>query len=476
MWRVLTLFFLGFFLLFSNLALAKNKNTQQKKTPVAAPNSQHPSLATATELSASNPYDPASPPNRLRVLVGLGPSTYFIKDGKPHGLEYAMLQGFETELNRKRSKSLPPIRLQFIPIDQGELIPALRAGRGDIAAGLLPANEGMKSLALVTEPYANDEWCLLAHRNNSLSFESLAQKPLTLSTASYGRRVLSQDELSVEYLEPNIGVNPEMLMREIHSDESLQTLASKIVYKLWSANYPNVKLSECAKSTVPLVWAVNSNHPKLLDDLNLYIANPARVNIDKAIALTRRHLIAGAKVEQGNKVSSMEKLAIFAPIFQAAAVANNIDWLLLAAIGQKESKLTPVIRANGPTGVMQIHPATARAMGIRDPHSPEGNANAAAIYLSYLRKMYDKEGVTPENQLYFMIAAYNAGEGRLAQLRRQAKAKGLNPNVWVGNVEQIALTSVSRGMVDYVSTVNRYYLAYQAAERAQGKNKSSPDK
>lgn len=472
MGRIIGLFFLSFLLALPAASYAKNSKKKSREV-VAAAISSHPSLAASTELSASQPYDANNPPNRLRVLVALGPSSYFIKDGRPHGLEFAMLQGFESELNRRRAKGLAPIRIQYIPVDAGELIPALREGRGDIAAGMLPLNEGIKALAIPTEPYAKDEWCLVSHRDNPVSFDQLEQKPLTLSTASLGRRLLTQEERVSEFVLPAIGINPEMVLREINDSTSTQTLSSKWVYQLWSNQYPNLKLGACLSTPVSLVWAVNQNHPNLAHDLNQYIASSNRVTMDKAIALTRRHLISGAKVEQANKVTSMDKLAIFAPIFQTAAAANNLDWLLLAAIGQKESKLTPVIRANGPTGVMQIHPSTARAMGVRDPHSAEGNVSAAAVYLNYLRKMYDKEGVSEQDQLYFMIAAYNAGEGRLAQLRRTAKAKGLNPNVWVGNVEQIALTSVSKGMVDYVSTVNRYYLAYQAAERAKSKQKKN---
>ncbi|MBY0445690.1 MAG: hypothetical protein K2Q15_10830 [Burkholderiales bacterium] len=69
-----------------------------------------------------------------------------------------------------------------------------------------------------------------------------------------------------------------------------------------------------------------------------------------------------------------------------------------------------------------------------------------------------------------MIAAENAGEGRVQLLRHQAAAQGLDRNRWLGNVEKVALKSVSKGMVDYVSTVSRYYIAYQAAEKARKKH------
>ena len=51
--------------------------------PIAAENSTHPALSSISPLAANHPAD------RIRVLVALGASTYFLKDGRPHGLEYA---------------------------------------------------------------------------------------------------------------------------------------------------------------------------------------------------------------------------------------------------------------------------------------------------------------------------------------------------------------------------------------------------
>ncbi|WP_047396589.1 transglycosylase SLT domain-containing protein [Chitinibacter sp. ZOR0017] len=467
MQRVLLLILLAFFALSPSVWAAK------KKPVAAAQGSTHPAIVADNADLLDAPYDPAKPPGRLRVLVALGPSTYFLKDGRPHGLEYALLQGFESELTRRRGKGQPPVRLQFIPLDAGELIPALREGRGDIAAGLLPQLDGLKALVGVTEPYARDEWCLVGSASRQLAGQD---EEVELPSSSFGRRLLSNEQTDLKLKDAALGANAEMILRAIQQGETQLTLASRLVTRLWSSQYPALKVGECLGQKVAYQWAVRPDQPALVEDLNRYIQSKQFTNMDKAIELTRPHLISGAKVARSDdKVSSMDKLAIFAPIFQAAAAANNLDWLLLAAIGQKESKLNPVIRQKGPTGIMQINPSTARAMGVRDPHSHEGNVSAAAVYLDYLRKMYSKQGINEENQLYFMIAAYNAGEGRLEQLRRQAKAKGLDPNVWVGNVEKIALSTVSKGMVDYVSTVNRYYLAYQAAERARQKQKKASE-
>ena len=65
------------------------------------------------------------------------------------------------------------------------------------------------------------------------------------------------------------------------------------------------------------------------------------------------------------------------------------------------------------------------------------------------------------NKALFTFASYNAGPGRIRQLRREAEKRGLNPNVWFGNVEQIASERIGRETVTYVSNIYKYYVAYR---------------
>jgi hypothetical protein len=46
------------------------------------------------------------------------------------------------------------------------------------------------------------------------------------------------------------------------------------------------------------------------------------------------------------------------------------------------------------------------------------------------------------------------------QFRAKAKAAGLDPDVWFGNVEIIAAREIGRETVDYVSNIYKYYLVY----------------
>ena len=48
------------------------------------------------------------------------------------------------------------------------------------------------------------------------------------------------------------------------------------------------------------------------------------------------------------------------------------------------------------------------------------------------------------------------GPNRIAKLRKEATAMGLDPNVWFGNVEVIAAKDIGQETVTYVSNVSKF--------------------
>jgi membrane-bound lytic murein transglycosylase MltF len=75
-------------------------------------------------------------------------------------------------------------------------------------------------------------------------------------------------------------------------------------------------------------------------------------------------------------------------------------------------------------------------------------------------RYFANEPMDDINRLLFAFAAYNAGPGRVRQLRREAAEDGLDPNVWFNNVERIASARIGRETVTYVSNIYKYYVTY----------------
>ena len=111
---------------------------------------------------------------------------------------------------------------------------------------------------------------------------------------------------------------------------------------------------------------------------------------------------------------------------------------------------------------MQVMPATGKEQQVGDIRQLDPNIHAGVKYMRFMMDQYYKdEPMDRLNKGLFTFAAYNAGPARIRQLRREAKERGLNPNVWFDNVEQVASERIGRETVTYVSNIYKYYIAYR---------------
>jgi len=109
----------------------------------------------------------------------------------------------------------------------------------------------------------------------------------------------------------------------------------------------------------------------------------------------------------GNAVydSSASVNAPFADVIADAARAHGVDPRLVAAVARRESRFNPnAVSPVGACGIMQLMPATARFLGIKDIFNARENLFGGA---RYLRTLLD----TFHGDLDLTLAAYNAGPG-----------------------------------------------------------------
>jgi membrane-bound lytic murein transglycosylase MltF len=157
-----------------------------------------------------------------------------------------------------------------------------------------------------------------------------------------------------------------------------------------------------------------------------------------------------------------QRLEKLRPTLQKHADAQNMDWLNLAALAFKESRLQPNARSgSGPTGLMQITPSAAQRVGVSNIQNLDANVQAGAKYLAMIRrKFFSSPKLNERERMAFTLAAYNIGPERVQGMRAEARRRGLNPNQWFFQVERIAMEQVGMGAVSYVNSVNKYYLAF----------------
>ncbi|HEY5072271.1 MAG TPA: lytic transglycosylase domain-containing protein [Caulobacteraceae bacterium] len=89
---------------------------------------------------------------------------------------------------------------------------------------------------------------------------------------------------------------------------------------------------------------------------------------------------------------------------QSAAARNGLSVKLLEAVAWRESHFDAhAVSPKGAVGIMQLMPATARAMGV-DPRDGAANLEGGAVYLARLMQEFDGD-------VTLALAAYNAGPG-----------------------------------------------------------------
>ena len=167
-----------------------------------------------------------------------------------------------------------------------------------------------------------------------------------------------------------------------------------------------------------------------------------------------------------------------AEIFKKYGAQYEVDYLLMAAQGYQESTLDQQIKSPvGAIGVMQVMPPTGKQLNVGDISQVDANIHAGVKYMRFMMDQYFKdEPMDDLNKMLMTFAAYNAGPGRLRQLRRETESRGLTPNLWFNNVERVASERIGRETVTYVSNIYKYYITYRLVSDQQSRREAAKAK
>jgi len=227
-------------------------------------------------------------------------------------------------------------------------------------------------------------------------------------------------------------------------------------------------------------WAIRKNSPKLMADINEFVKTH-RQGTAFSNQLATKYAGSTYMLKQAVSPESMKRFEQTAQTFRKYSEQYGMDYLLMMAEGYQESGLNQQAKSTvGAVGVMQLMPATGKEMNVGDITQEQANIHAGVKYFSTtMKRLYGNEPMDDLNKILFTFAAYNCGPARVKQLRAEASQKGLDPNVWVNNVEFIAANRVGQETVNYVTNIYKYYVAYKliaVQEEQRNKAKESLEK
>ncbi|ALZ75091.1 LysM peptidoglycan-binding domain-containing protein [Rheinheimera sp. F8] len=176
----------------------------------------------------------------------------------------------------------------------------------------------------------------------------------------------------------------------------------------------------------PLDPALQHNELEAMPDLwqrirtQMHIPVPARADVKREIAFY------ASKQKFFNEVSARAEPYLYLIVTELEKRRMPLELALLPIV---ESAYNPAAQGNGPAGLWQMVPQTARNFGLTVQSGYDGRKDALSstvAVLDYLQHLHDSLG----NDWLNAVAAYNTGEGRIMAAVARNKARGKATDYW----------------------------------------------
>ncbi|NQD73903.1 transglycosylase SLT domain-containing protein [Pseudomonas sp. CM27] len=413
----------------------------------------------------------------LRVLVNQSRNSSGEVKGEPVGVEYYRLRALEHYLNA-RAEDGQHIQLKLIPRAKEQLLGALQRGEGDLAAPGELLDPSVVRGVSSTAPILDQVPLMLVGRKGERSFskvEQLSGRTVALTSASAAGPLIQQVNqqlalrkrapIKVEWVDSTLAV--EDVLEMVQAGIYHLTVVEQPIARRWARVMPRLRLDSRVHLGAPqaMRWYVGKDAPQLLASVDRFLKGyRAPDNQDAAFERIYRRQY---RVHNPLASKDRQRLASVRAVLQKHGAAQQIDWLNLAALAFKESTLNPAARGRGGAhGLMQITPSAAQRVGVSNTATVDGNVHASARYLALIRrKFFASPRINERERMAFVLAAYNLGPERVQAMRAEARRRGLNGNQWFFQTERVAMEQVGMGPVNFVNSVNKYFLAFNR-ERA----------
>ena len=368
---------------------------------------------------------------KLTILTENSTLSFFEYREKNLGFEYEILEAFAEHLGI-------PLEVKVVP-KYSNLRRFLNNGEGDIiAANLAITLSGQKKINF-SHPYYYSNQVLVQMKNDSLvldASELIGKEVMVRKNTIYDRRLRALQEeiggyINIKYAKEDLIV--EDLIEKVLKGEVKYTIAHENLARLSKEEHPKLDIKTKVSFKQRIAFGMRLNSPELKKKLDEFLIKYCESNEYNAL----KHKYFDFIPEETGEVVPIGrgKISQYDKFFKKAAKAAGWDWKFLAAIAYKESQFNPYAKgARGAFGIMQFMPNTGNDFGVNPMSSPEVQITAGMklinrIYLSW-SSIPDKE-----QRFKFTLASYNAGPCHIFDAQALAKEKGLNPELWDGNVE-----------------------------------------
>lgn len=212
----------------------------------------------------------------------------------------------------------------------------------------------------------------------------------------------SQNGISMEQLQKMDRHETASVFRDCASSALQKAKATSSAPQLWFRS-ANPQYVNQIRSMLP-----HSNANDVITNIAVAsMSNPNMTDKDFNEIITREVRNEYAKMRTQNKSVVFGGNTKYDDLINKYAMLHGVDPLLVKCVIKQESGFNPNARSKaGAGGLMQLMPATAQGLGVKNVFDPKENISAGTKYLAGLLNQYD-------GNVALALSAYNAGAGNV---------------------------------------------------------------
>ena len=421
----------------------------------------------------------------IRVLLVPNRTNYFLDGAVQRGVTYDTMVEFEKFINKRLGRGKQKVHIVMLPVARDLLMPALLSGYGDLVAANLTITDERRRQVSFSKPFLSDVRELVVTGPAAPAISSLddlsGQDVWVRTTSSFHESLVSLNTRFGSEGKPPIVIRAadehletEDLLEMVNAGIIGITIADSHIAGFWAQVFENITVHNDlpVRTGGQIAWMYRKNSPKLAQEVTAFSAKFRKGTLMGNMLFTK-YLKNTKWVRNTAGKKDLKRFDETAGFFKKYSEQYDFEFLMMVAQGYQESRLDQSVRSSaGAVGIMQLLPSTAAdpAVAIKNINEAEPNVHAGIKYMRWIVDNYfDDEDLDLRQQTLFAFASYNAGPSRIRSLRRKAEKRGLDPDIWLDNVEVIAAEEIGRETVQYVSNVYKYYIAYTllAEQRAR---------
>lgn len=421
----------------------------------------------------------------LRVITRYSSNTYFLHQGLEWGFEYELVQKFADEND---------LALEITVVGPGENpYDMLNEGKGDVIAANYTMTSERKKYVSFTRPYniVNQQLVFSDEvKDAPQTIEEVAERGIPITVRRNSSYYYRLNELRDQGVNLPIHIvsnkkDTESLLFEISENNYSATVADNNIFQASNKYMKGLQKGPVIAENDSIGWAIRQNAPDLENKLNGFLykhfrfdeadKNPKRstfLNI-----LRKRYFQEGPQIAdyynpQIDRVSG-GVISPYDDLIKEVADSAGVDWLLVASIIAQETKFNPSSKSwAGAVGLMQVLPRYSEVQNEELLYDESINIKEGVRIIKEHLQHYSYMDST--NKWSFALAAYNAGQGHVADARRLAVDHNKDPNKWENASDALlklmqrkyykdARYGFCRGIetVRYVKEIKNRYRTYQ---------------